>query len=868
VAAPENSVTWKAQTGYELDDEIEQHLDDRYAELIAAGISPDEASRLVRDEVRGWTPRRARFDGFSGDIRFALRALRRNAGFTAIVLLTLALGIGANAAIFSVVDAVVLRALPYPNGDRLVVVWGNLHRPGVEEIPASAGEFVDYRDSARTVDGLAAYETTGFNLGGGPPERVDGAIVNAGFFATLGVLPDVGRTFRRDDEQPGRNGVAVLSHALWARRFGADRGVVGRTVSIDDRAVEIVGIMAPGFRFPDETTELWMPILLDAEAVSPDNRGSHGLTIVARMKPRATLEQVRADLDNVAATFIPRFPSNYRAGFSTVVRRLQDEIVGDTSRALFVLLAAVGLVLLIACANVANLLLARAASRRREIALRTALGPTRTRLVRQLLTESVLVAVAGGALGLVLASWGVEALVAAAPDSIPRLREVGVDAGVVAFTAAVSLATGVLFGLAPAISASRFEVNDALKEGGRSASAHGVGGRLLVVFEIALSVALLASATLLIRSFARLQDVRPGFAADHLLTLRVSLPASRYTSFEAGDAFFADLFARLRGTAGIRGVAAINSLPFSGFGGSRSFRIEGRPELRPNETSEEQLRIVTHGYFHVMGIPLVSGREFAADDGLRVRRVAVVNDAFARKHFAGHDAIGKRVAFTRDAPAWYEIVGIVANIKHRGLDAADTPEIYVPYRQPLFAGWTVRPMYVVVRTDADPLDAASAVRREVAQIDRGQPIADVRAMAERIDRSLTGRRFNAVLLTLFAALALALAAVGIYGLVAYSVTERTHEIGIRVALGATRADVVSMVLRQGMKMAAVGAAAGVMCALAVVRLLAGFLFGVSPADPATFTVTPLLLLIVALAACYLPARRATRVNPMLALRAE
>lgn len=862
-------MNWKEETGYDVDDEIEQHLDDRYRELIAGGVTADEAARLVREELRGWTPRRPPFDGVGGDLRFAVRTLRRHAGFAAIVLMTLALGIGANAAIFSVVNAVVLRPLPYPNGDRLVVVWGNLHRPGVEEIPASAGEYVDYRDRNQAFEAIAAYDTSGFNLtGSGEPERVDGAIVSADLFATLGVLPEIGRPFRGADERPGANDVAVISHALWTRRFGADRAIVGRTVAIDGRTVAIVGVMPRGFRFPDDATDMWKPMLLDADALSADNRGSHGFTVVARLKRGVSVDQARSDLDTVASAFVPQFPANYRAGFSTVVRRLQDEVVGDTGRALFVLLGAVGLVLLIACANVANLLLARAASRRKEIALRTALGASRARLVRQLLTESVLIAIVGGALGLTLAWWGIGALVAAAPDSIPRLREVGIDARVAAFTAIVSLATGVLFGVAPAMKASRLELNDALKEGGRTAAAHGLGGRLLVIAEVAVSIVLLVSAGLLLRSFARLQDVQPGFAAERLLTVRVSLPASRYTTFAKGDTFFADLFAGLQSRPGVRGVAAINSLPFSGFGGSRSFQIEGRPATRPEDNTEEQLRIVTDGYFAVMGIPLVTGREFAADDSLRGRRVAVVNEAFARKHFGGSAAIGKRVAFERDAPVWYEIVGIVGNVKHRGLDAGDRPELYVPYRQPLFAQWTVRPMYVVVRTDGDPIDLVSTVRREVVRVDPDQPISDVRTMAERIDRSLIGRRFNATLLALFAALALTLAAVGIYGLVAYAVTERTHEIGVRIALGATRTDVVAMVLRQGMVLAAIGAAIGVAASLGVVRLLAGLLFYVSPADPATFAAIPLLLLLVALAACIIPARRATRVDPMSALRAE
>jgi len=863
-------MSWRDRTGYELDDEIEQHLEDRYRELVAGGMPVEEASRLVAEEVRGWTPRPSRFDGVGGDLRFALRTLRKNPGFTLVVLLTLALGIGANTAIFSVVNAVVLRPLPFREADRLVTVWGSLQRPGVEEIPASAGEYVDFRDGNHALETLAAYDTLGFNLtGGSEPERVEGAVVTASLFSLLGASVEIGRTFTVAEEQPGREQVAIIGHALWTRRFGGDRAIVGRLVPIDGHQVEIVGVMPSSFHFPDETTEIWKPILFDADAVSANNRGSHGFTVIARLKPGVTIAQAKADLDSVGATFKARFPDNYRNGFSTTLRSLQEEIVGDTSRALFVLLGAVGLVLLIACANVANLLLARAASRRKEIALRTALGASRGRVVRQLLTESVVVAAGGGAIGLVLAFWSLDALVAVAPESIPRLREIGVDARVVGFTAIVSMATGLLFGLAPAISASRADLNESLKEGGRSgATAHGRAGGLLVVAEVALSLVLLIAAGLLIRSFARLQVVQPGFEPSHLLTFRLSLPASRYTTFQKGAAFFDDFFTRLRSNPDVRGVAAIHVLPFSGQGGSRSFIIEGRAPLRPSESMEEQLRIVTDGYFGVLNTPVITGRDFGNRDTLSSTLVAVVNDAFAQKHFPNGNAIGQRVSFESDTPKWREIVGVVGNIKHRGLDARDRPELYVPYRQPLFESWTVRPMFVVVRTGGDPLAAAPAIRREIASIDRDQPISDVRPMDERIDRSLTGRRFNTVLLGLFAALALALAAVGIYGIVAYSVTERTHEIGVRVALGAQRRDVVGMLMRQGLTMTAAGTLVGIAGALALTRVIAGLLFGVGAADPITFTAIPLLLAAVAVAACYIPARRATRVDPMRALRTE
>ncbi len=661
-----------------------------------------------------------------------------------------------------------------------------------------------------------------------------------------------------------------MSHGLWTRRFNASRNVVGQVVAIDGRPTEIVGVMPASFEFPDPAVDIWKPLLLDAEALSSNNRGSHGYTALARMRPGVTLAQAQADLAGVTATFKAEYPGNYRTGFTATLRPLQEEIVGDTARPLFILLGAVGLVLLIACANVSNLLLARAASRRKEIALRTALGASRGRLVRQLMTESVLIALAGGVLGLVVASWSMDLLIGLAPDTIPRLREVTLDRRVVAFTALVSLATGVLFGIVPALRASGAALNEVLKDGGRSGESamHGRAGRLLVVSEVALSLVLLIGAGLLVHSFARVQNVEPGFDARGMLTLRLALPESRYTTFEQGDRFFDSLFAALRARPGVEAVAAANALPFSGVGGSRTFHIEGREPKRPEDQPEEQLRIVTDGYFQTMRIPVVKGREFTDRDRLSAPRVAVVNEALARKHWPGETPVGRRVAFSRDEPHWYEIVGVVANIKHRGLDAADRPELYVPYRQPLFSNWTVRPMQVVVRTAGDPMIAASTVRQDVARIDAEQPISDVRTMDDRIGRSLAARRFNMVLLAVFASLALTLAGIGIYGIVAYAVTERTHEIGVRLALGAQRRDVMAMIVAQGMAMAAAGAAVGVVSALLLTRLMTSLLFGVSAADPITFAAIPLLLAAVAFVACYLPARRATRVDPLAALRTE
>jgi putative ABC transport system permease protein len=854
-------------------EELRQHLDDQYRELRAAGASHDDALRAMADDVNAVRSRRSRLrpELIAADVRYAFRTLRRNPGFAIVVLLTLALGIGANAAIFSVVNGVLLRPLPFRDADRLMVIWGDLKRPGLNDIPASAGEYVDYRDRSHAFEQVSAYDTVGFNLtGGGEPERVEGAVVTTTFFSLLGASAQVGRTFVAGEDQPGRDDVVVLSHSLWTRRFSANPAIVGQTIPVDGRPTQVVGVMPAAFQFPDRSIEIWKPFLLDAEALSDNNRGSHGYTALARLKAGISRQQAQADLNAVTAAFKADHPGNYRNGFGATLRPLQEEIVGDTGRPLMVLLGAVAVVLLIACANVANLLLARAASRRKEIALRTALGASRGRLVRQLMTESVLVSAVGGLIGLGLAAWGVDLLIASAPDSIPRIQEVGVDARVVGFTALVSLATGLLFGLVPALRASRAPLNDALKEGGRAGGGgvHGFAGRALVVSEVALSLVLLIAAGLLIHSFTRLQDVAPGFDSSRLLTFRLSLPESRYTTFQKGQSFFDEFFTGLRRRPGVRGVAAINALPFSGFGGSRSFHIEGREEKRPEDQTEEQLRIVTDGYFAAMGIPIVTGREFTERDALNQPRVAVVNDAMAKKHWPHESPIGKRVSFSTNEPHWYEIVGVAGNIKHRALEAVDRPELYVPYRQPLFAGWTVRPMYVIARTSADPASIVAIARHEIARVDPDQPISDVRTMDERIGRSLSSRRFSMVLLALFAGLALTLAAVGIYGIVAYSVTERTHEIGVRVALGAQRRDVMAMVVGQGMTMTIVGTAIGVAASAALARLMSSLLFGVSAVDPVTFVAIPLLLIAVALAACYVPARRAMRVDPLETLRSE
>ena len=853
-------MSWK-----DIAEEVAQHLRDQYAELRAAGLSHQDAMRTTSAELTGVNPRE-----WPREVRHAARSLWKARGFSLIVILTLALGIGANAAIFSVVNAVVLRPLPYRDADRLVVVWDNLVRHGLKDIVASALEYTEFRDRNRVFERMAAYDTKGFNITGiVSPERVDGAVVTASLFPLLGVSPAIGRLFDEADERPGVERI-MLSHALWQRLFAGDRGIVGTLIAVDGKGVEVVGVMPSDFHFPDDTIQVWTPLTFDADLLSENNRGSRAYTVLGRLKPGITVAHAQAGMNLVSEGMAQQRPQQYRGGYYTTVRGLQDEIVGGTRRALLLQFGAVGFVLLIACANVANLLLARGSARRKEVAIRTALGAKRSRIVWQLLTESLLLAACGGALGLLTAVWGLDLLISIAPADIPRIGEIALDGRVVAFTAVVSLLTGIVFGLAPALQLSRTEPGDTLKQGGRSGDAghRRAFGNALIVAEVALSLVLLVGAGLLVNSFARVRDVAPGFNPEGVLTMRIAPPEAKYPTFERGEAFYRDLFGRLRATPGVRSVGATNAIPLSGFGGDRTFYIEGRTITRPEDQSDEEIRFVTPGYFSTMQIPVVRGREFDDRDTLAAPRAAVVNQALARKYWPNGDGIGKRVAFSQQEPAWYQIVGIVGAIKHRALDARDLPELYVPYAQPLFAGATVRPMFVVVRTDGDPLAMTAAVRQTVAAVDLDQPVSDVRSMGQRLSQSLASRRFNMLLLLLFALVALALSGIGIYGVIGYAVTERTHEIGVRLALGARGRDVVTMVVGQGLGLAIAGAAIGVAAAAGLTRLMSGLLFDVTPTDPLTFGAVLVLLLIVATGASWLPARRATGVDPLIALRSE
>ena len=813
------------------------------------------------------------------DVRFALRTLWTNRGFTFVAVAALALGVGANSAIFSVVNSVVLRPLPYKDPERLVALWVGLNQKGFDELEVSAPEFTDFRTRSSSFEHVAAYSGGGFNMtGAGEPERIQGLYATSDLFPALGVTPLKGRAFNEAEDKPGSDNVVVISHSLWRRRFGGDAEVVGKSLTLDGKACTVVGVMPASFHFPDNDTDIWKPAAFDADLLGPNNRGSHFLDVVGRLKEGVTLEQARSEVATLARAVGGENVNMYPRGLTATLRPLQEEVVGDTvRRSLYVMLGAVGLVLLVACANVANLLLARAASRRKEVAVRTALGASRARIIRQLLTESVLLSLAGGVLGLVLALWGVDLLVALAPAGTPRVEEVGLDARVIGFTFAVSLLTGIIFGLAPALHASKVDLNESLKDGARGGTGGPKRGRLrglLVVAEFAIALVLLAGAGLLLKSFARVQEQSPGFDASNVLTMRIVLPQEKYKAYDEHRAFFSNLFERLRSLPGVEAVGANNLLPFNGSGGSRGFLIEGRPVPAGQPHPEEQLRFITPGYFDAMRIPLMRGRDISERDITGAPRVAVVSRSMAERYWPGEEAVGKRFAYSGlregDKPDWIEIVGVVGDIKHRGLDVDSKPEIYVPVYQPLFVNRPTPPLslYVAMRTKGDAASLAPAARRAVLAVDPEQAVANMKTMEQRIAESVSPRRFNMALLGLFAGVALLLAVVGIYGVMSYAVARRTHEIGVRVALGAQGRDVLRLVLGQGMWLALVGVGAGLALAYAATRVMSSLLYGVSATDPLTFSLVALILTAAALLACLAPARRATKVDPMEALRYE
>jgi putative ABC transport system permease protein len=805
------------------------------------------------------------------DFRFAVRVLLKNPGFTAVAVITLALGIGTNTAIFSVVNTILLRPLAYKDPEQLVLI--NHNYPKIDlKASVSAPGYAHYRDNAKSFSALAAMSGWNVNLtGDGEPERLQGAMVTANLFPLLGVEAAKGRTFLSEEEQVGRNKVVVLGDGLWHRRFGGDAGLVGRTITLNGEPHTVVGIAPPDFQFGRElgqSPELWSPIAFTPEQLSTNNLTTEYLLVLGRLKPEVTFAQAQSELDTVAENVRKQFmPGTGPDGWGLMMQPLSEMVIGDVRPMLWTLLGAVGLVLLIACANVANLLLARSASRRKEMAIRTALGAGRARVIRQLLTESVLLSFVGGAAGLLLAMWGVELLLSFNESKIPRAYEVGVDLRVLGFTIGVSLLTGVLFGLAPALQASKVDLHDALKEGGRTGSG-GLrrGARsVLVIAEMAVALMLLVGAGLLIKSFIQLQQVNPGFKPEGVLSMQLTLPESKYREPQQREAFYRQLLEQVRALPGVEASGATTALPLSGYNPSGSFQIEGRIVPQGQSSPHGDRWMVSHEYFKAMSIPLIKGRYFNERDSADAPGVAILDETIARKYWPDEDPLGKRIVFegTAQAPRWREVVGIVGHVKHKGLEGESRVQYYVPLPQRPNAG-----IFLVLKTAGDPENLAASVRGVVRGLDKDLPVFKVTTMQQLVADSMAQRRFSMLMFGIFAFVALLLASVGLYGVLAYSVTQRTQEIGVRMALGAQARDVLGMVVGQGMRLVFVGVALGLALAFAFARVISNQLYGVTATDPWVFAGVALLLTAVAFLACYIPARRATKVDPMIALRYE
>ncbi len=801
------------------------------------------------------------------DLRYGARMLLKKPGFTLIAVLTLALGIGANAAIFSVINSVLLRPLPYPQPERLVWIWGTNPSADVKQETASLPDFVDWKAQSQSFAAMGGLSNFSPILtGDGEPERLTGAVVTDGFFATLGVSPQIGRWFTPDEDRPDNRRVAAISYGLWQRRFGGDPGIVGRKIILNGNPYLVVGVMPPGFKHPLPgmrlPVEIWAPLGVDPAKAG---RRSDFLGVVARLKPGVGIEQARAEMNSIMSRLEAQYPNSNR-GWGVIVLPLLERFVGEMRRTLYVLLAAVGFLLLIACANVANLFLARATGRQREVAIRAALGAGRWRIVRQMLTESALLGAIGGAVGLLLAKWGMDALIGVSPVSLPRIGEVSLDWRVLGLTFGVALTTGVLFGLLPALQAANPNLNEALKDGGRGPADTARGKRVrnaLVVAEVALALALLVGAGLMLRSFARLQQVNPGYNAENALTAGLSLPASRYKEGPQVIAFYQQLLDKVSTMPGAQSAGLVDALPLAG-GNYLSFVVEGRA-LRPTDNQPDaEHRVVSPGYFKTMGIPLIRGRLLSDQDHAQTPIATVIGETMARRYFPNEDPIGKRINLgDPQTSPWRTIVGIVGDVRNEELSAEPNPQMYVS-----FAQLPRQNLSLVVRGAGDPASLIAGVRSAVAELDRDLPLYNLRTLTQMLSESLARERFSLLLIVIFAGLALLLAGVGVYGVLAYSVTQRTHEIGVRLALGGSRRDVLRLVVGQGMKLVLVGIGAGLLAAFALTRLMAGLLYGVTATDPLTFAGVSVLLAGVALLACWIPARRATKVDPMIALRCD
>jgi len=792
------------------------------------------------------------------DIRYGVRSLLKRPAFTVVAVITLALGIGLNTAIFSIINAVLLRPLAYAEPARLVTFRSNQSAPDLADVQAQSHAFSSFGGEVKQpLDYTAGGEPVQFQIGQ----------VTGGYFETLGVRPERGRVITAEDDKNGAPFVVVLSHNLWRSQFASDQQILGKTIPLSGNVYTIVGVMPAGFASPRDNIEAWTAVHV-SNPVAANFRGVHFLRTYGRLAPGVSLEQARAEMQLIDKTLAVQYPADNKNRASVLIP-LHERIVGQSRQSLLVLFAAVSLVLLIACANFANLLLARAAEREREFVIRTALGAGRWRLIRQLLTESVLVSLAGGAIAVLLAIWATNLLVALQPDNLPRLQEIGVDGRVLVFTFAVSLLTGIVFGLLPAWTASRSVVSEALKEGGRSATAGGARQRMrstFVVVELAIALILLIGAGLLIKTFWNLRAVEPGFNPDHLLTMRVELSEVLYKEVDKQTRFRTQTLDAINSLPGVH-AAMVSELPLSGDSLDHEFLIDGRPPIAPGDEPSLESRSVLGDYFHTMQIPLRLGRDFGPQDLVEnAPLVGIANEMMVRQYFANEDPLGKRIRWASDPKIqWVTIVGVVGDVKHFGLDLPEQPALYSPYTQ--INPWK-RWMAIAARTQSNPESMAQAVKQQIWKVDSQLPITEVKTMNEVSAASFAARRFNMLLLAIFAGLALLLAAVGIYGVMSYAVTQRTQEIGIRMALGARATDVLKLIIRNGLTLTLMGVGIGVAGALALTRLLTSLLFGVTATDKPTFIAVSAVLIVVALVACYLPARRATKVDPLVALRYE
>lgn len=873
----------------ELDQEVRAHLEQAAEKYIRAGATPEEALRRARLEFGGLDGikeecRDARGVSFLEtslqDARYGLRMLRKSFGFTAVAILTLALGIGASTAVFSVVNAVLIKPLPYPHSEQIVVPWG-IAPPGLNlgysEIPWGRIQFLEFSCQTKTFQNFAAFKSDSFNLtGAGEPAMLEGVRTSAEFFPALGVNPSLGRTYTPEEDQPGRGLVVVLGHALWQERFGGDPAILGRVVELNGAAYTVIGVMPAGFEFPranelpgsidsPREAQLWVPLALNP---GPIIRGEPSeLAVIGRLKPGATPQQAQAELDVFAKHMEDVFP-RAKGWFNSRVTPLPRQVAGDTRRPLLLLLGAVGIVLLVACSNVASLLLARSLAREKEFSLRSALGAGRVRLIRQLLTESLVLSAAGALAGISVAELGIRFVKAIGPSNIPRLGEVSLDWRVFSFTFFVTLLVGILFGLAPAFAVAHQNLSESLKEGGHRATSSHAGQKIreaLLVCEVALALVLVVAAGLLTRTFFRLLSAGGGFNPEHVLTFELSLPNAKYPDQDHIVPLYHQLLLRMQSLPGVDSAGISEVVPLAGAGESTVVRIPGYHSADEKERPYANYTIATPGYFSALGTPILQGKDFSESDTPDSMPVAIINQAMARKFWPGQDPLGKPVGIPI-RKFDMTVIGVVADIKHLSLREEPAPEVFVPYTQNPWPSMLV--MQAVIRTKADPDSVMAGVREAVHSVDSDLPLARVTTLAAIVDTSLARPRFSMLLLGSFGALSLLLASIGIYGVISYSVAQRTQEIGIRLALGAQRKNVFGMILSQGARLAGLGIAIGLLLALGVARLLASYLFGVQPTDTLTFAAVCALLFAVAFLACYVPARRATRVDPLTALRYE